>query len=684
MVSGNSGAFGGREFGTLVCGVPTERDSALRVTRAWLLAVLAAAILGLALTAPESAAAAPGDIGYQGPSTVGAGSGPTGSKPESKVWQNDGYWWASMWDAGSRDFHIFRLDTGTQSWIDTGVALDDRASTRADTLWDAASGKLYVASHVFTESPASGVPSRLYRFSYNDTTDTYTRDAGFPVSINNLKTETLVIAKDSTGQLWATWTQGGKVWVNATVCNPVCNDAAWNAPFVPSVTGTSVKTDDISSVIAFAGGKIGVMWSNQNAAADYFAVHSDSDLDSTWSVETALQGSGMADDHINLKADTSGRIYAVVKTSRSGSTDPLVLLLARSTAGSWSSHVFGRKSDHHTRPIVELDEASGILHVFATSPESAGVIFEKTSPTSSISFAAGLGTPILKDADAKVNNVTSTKQNVSPSSGLVVLASSSNSVYFHQLLTLGGGGGGTAPTAAFSATPRSGTAPLSVGFTDQSTGAPSSWAWDFQNDGVVDSNTQNPSFQYTTAGSYSVKLTVTNTAGSNSRTEAGYITVSPGGGTTSVTYTPTDDAYVRSNFPDENTGTAPTLRAYKSSTAQTDTFLRFAVGAPVGSVTSAKLRLFVTNASPNGGVLFTADPGWSESTLTWNSRPTIGTTTIASAGAVTVGTWIELDVTAIVTGQGPYSFVLRGASGDVAYYDSEETANKPQLVVTSG
>jgi PKD repeat protein len=225
---------------------------------------------------------------------------------------------------------------------------------------------------------------------------------------------------------------------------------------------------------------------------------------------------------------------------------------------------------------------------------------------------------------------------------------------------------------------------LNVSFTDQSTGGPSSWAWDFQNDGVVDSTARNPSFQYTAPGSYSVKLTVANGAGSNSLTQSGYITVSPAGGSSSVTYTPTDDAYVRSNFPDENTGTSPTLRAYKSSTAQTDSFLRFSVGAPAGSVSSVKLRLFVRDASPNGGVLFTADPGWSESTLTWNSRPAIGTTTIASAGAVTLGTWIEFDVTAIVTGQGPYSFVLRGASGDVAYYDSEEAANKPQLVVTSG
>src|ERR671915_781356 len=169
------------------------------------------------LRVPGGRRRAPGDIGFEGPSSVGAGSAPTGSKPESKLWWNDGFWWASMWHAASGDFHIFRLDQGTQTWVDTGVALDDRPSTRADTLWDGAAGKLYVASHRFSESPATGFPSRLYRFSYDAATNTYTRDSGFPVLINNFRTETLVIDKDSTGQLWATWVQGGKVWVNRTL-----------------------------------------------------------------------------------------------------------------------------------------------------------------------------------------------------------------------------------------------------------------------------------------------------------------------------------------------------------------------------------------------------------------------------------------------------------------------------------
>jgi PKD repeat protein len=84
------------------------------------------------------------------------------------------------------------------------------------------------------------------------------------------------------------------------------------------------------------------------------------------------------------------------------------------------------------------------------------------------------------------------------------------------------------PHPDFSATPTSGPQPLAVQFTDLSTGDPiTSWAWDFQNDGIVDSTQQNPTFTYTSPGTYTVKLTVTNTAGSDSEVKPGYIIVTP-------------------------------------------------------------------------------------------------------------------------------------------------------------
>jgi PKD repeat protein len=48
-----------------------------------------------------------------------------------------------------------------------------------------------------------------------------------------------------------------------------------------------------------------------------------------------------------------------------------------------------------------------------------------------------------------------------------------------------------------------------VAFTDTSTGNPTTWAWDFENDGIVDSNLQNPAFLYPAPGQYACKLTVT-------------------------------------------------------------------------------------------------------------------------------------------------------------------------------
>ncbi len=88
-----------------------------------------------------------------------------------------------------------------------------------------------------------------------------------------------------------------------------------------------------------------------------------------------------------------------------------------------------------------------------------------------------------------------------------------------------------APVASFTANVTSGTAPLTVGFTDTSSNSPTSWAWDFTNDGVIDATTQNATYTYASAGTYTVNLTVANTAGSNTSVQVGYVTVTSAAGT---------------------------------------------------------------------------------------------------------------------------------------------------------
>jgi PKD repeat protein len=86
----------------------------------------------------------------------------------------------------------------------------------------------------------------------------------------------------------------------------------------------------------------------------------------------------------------------------------------------------------------------------------------------------------------------------------------------------------TSPTTNFTASPTSGTTPLTVNFYNSSTGydQPLSYAWDFDNNGTIDSTAQNPSYSYTNLGTYTVKLTITDSDGStNTLTRTNYITV---------------------------------------------------------------------------------------------------------------------------------------------------------------
>jgi beta propeller repeat protein len=79
------------------------------------------------------------------------------------------------------------------------------------------------------------------------------------------------------------------------------------------------------------------------------------------------------------------------------------------------------------------------------------------------------------------------------------------------------------PVAAFSASPRSGNAPLKVQFADKSSNSPAAWKWSF-GDGTY-STSRNPSHTYSKAGKYTISLTVKNAAGSNTKTVSRYIAV---------------------------------------------------------------------------------------------------------------------------------------------------------------
>jgi len=77
--------------------------------------------------------------------------------------------------------------------------------------------------------------------------------------------------------------------------------------------------------------------------------------------------------------------------------------------------------------------------------------------------------------------------------------------------------------AGFSADVTAGPAPLTVRFTDESTGDPKLWSWAFGDGGT--SAEQNPVHTYGVPGNYTVNLTVSTATGSATLSRPGYITV---------------------------------------------------------------------------------------------------------------------------------------------------------------
>ncbi|OYT13925.1 MAG: hypothetical protein B6I19_02620 [Bacteroidetes bacterium 4572_114] len=81
--------------------------------------------------------------------------------------------------------------------------------------------------------------------------------------------------------------------------------------------------------------------------------------------------------------------------------------------------------------------------------------------------------------------------------------------------------------ANFSSVQTEGIVPFTIEWCNFSIGEDVTYEWDFDNNGTIDSNEENPVYTYEEAGVYSVKLSVVGSDSTNSFTKEDYITVSP-------------------------------------------------------------------------------------------------------------------------------------------------------------
>jgi hypothetical protein len=458
----------------------SSQGAQLRTRRGSILFAASFALAGVALLLTMVLgglvqASTPTTLGYRDFGFGGAlASRPTSDPEQSKLWYNDGAWWGGLFvssgtGSGGSHFNIFKFSAGTETWTDTGRQVDIRDLSHGDYLWDAASNKLYVAS---SKSICTFVPTpptqpcndsiRVYRYSYNAASATllgkYTLDTGFPKVLKGGQynggnftgggSNAVTITRDSAGEVWVAYTRDDPTTAGPPITGFHSNvylahsadGVTWTAPvrFAGAADG-QLSEDNTASIVAFGGSKVGLYWTDKHASgasSAFFAVHADGDPDTTWSSpETVVSATNGVDDQVNLKADSAGKVYAVIRTDLSDQ----VRLYDRTTGGTWTGHNVTTAANANTRAQVVIDEELGLVYVFSTSGgTAAGTIYVKAAPLSSLTFPTGKGAAFIASAsDKAIDDATLTKQTVSAATG--ILAEAGDRVTFellHRFMTL--------------------------------------------------------------------------------------------------------------------------------------------------------------------------------------------------------------------------------------------------------
>jgi hypothetical protein len=142
------------------------------------------------------------------------------------------------------------------------------------------------------------------------------------------------------------------------------------------------------------------------------------------------------------------------------------------------------------------------------------------------------------------------------------------------------------------------------------------------------------------------------------------------------------DSYVRADVPASNFGTSTVLIGRTSP--EIDSYAKFDVSGLSGQPLTSVLRLWVeTTGTTTYKVYQVSDNGWTETGLTFTNKPAFGAL-VATSGATTAGTWMDLDVTGAVAGNGLVTLgFTTGSTAGKNFGSREDAGHAPQLLLTA-
>ena len=142
-----------------------------------------------------------------------------------------------------------------------------------------------------------------------------------------------------------------------------------------------------------------------------------------------------------------------------------------------------------------------------------------------------------------------------------------------------------------------------------------------------------------------------------------------------------EDATVQKNRADSNFGDSKNLiiRDISSNFARR-TFIQFNVDSNANTIKKATLRLYSISHEGSVVVKKAIAESFDESTITWNTAPTVGETIAQKTAAK--NSWIEIDVSSYVQESGVYIFAIETTVDSTGKLSSKEGEHPPVLVLS--
>jgi hypothetical protein len=348
----------------------------------------------------------------------------------AQMWFVNNTWWGAFSDA-STGIYFYKLQGST---FVKGDFIDANFSAgKPDTLWN--------GTELFVVVQQSGSLATLYKYSYLAASGSFALISGFPINLQLAGLATVVsLYQDSTGKVWATYPSGSNVYV---IWSTSADHRTWNTTGFVLAPDVSNWTTEASAIMHFGGDKIGVAWGNQSLAEYAFRFHHDGDPETVWSpkevVDCCSSAGSVADDHLSLRAAPDGRLFLVAKDSIGNGN---LHFYVRGVNGPWGEKTMVDTDSvaQPTRPMLALDVEADLAFVIYHNSTEKRVYVARTGMNS-----PGFGPRCLFMNQG--NNVTSTKQNVNASTGLVAADSSNTGQILPGRVSVGSAATSVAPAS---------------------------------------------------------------------------------------------------------------------------------------------------------------------------------------------------------------------------------------------